>query len=301
MKNAMGKLGLKMKKHSPEIFIIVGIVGTVASAVMACKATLKATDILENARTGLDNVNDCLANESLKDDYTTSDAKKDRVLIYAQTGVKLFTLYSPAILLGAMSLASIITSNGILRKRNASLAAAYAAVDKSFKEFRARVIERYGKDVERDIRYNIKAKTFEETTIDENGKEKKTKKIVNIASPDVYSDYARYFDESCPDWQKVPEYNLIFLKAQQNYANDVLKAKGFLFLNDVYKMLGIPESKAGQIVGWVYKFEGSEGDNYVDFGIYNFEREIVRDFVNGYEPVILLDFNVDGNIWDLMD
>ena len=65
-------------------------------------------------------------------------------------------------------------------------------------------------------------------------------------------------------------------------------------------MLGIPKTKAGQVVGWVYDPEHPVGDNYVDFGLFDLDRERVRRFVNGDERNILLDFNVDGNIWELM-
>ena len=172
-------------------------------------------------------------------------------------------------------------------------------VDKSFKEYRKRVADRFGEEVEKEIRYNIKAK--EVTTVDENGNEvTETVKVMDgTDDPNTYSDYARFFDESCAAWQNDAEYNLTFLKAQQQYANDLLKSRGRLFLNEVYRMLGIDETKAGQVVGWVYNPDNPTGDNFVDFGIYNMQRERVRAFVNGYEPNILLDFNVDGVIWDL--
>ena len=73
-----------------------------------------------------------------------------------------------------------------------------------------------------------------------------------------------------------------------------------MFLNDVYEMLGIPKTKAGYVVGWIYDKNHPVGDNEVDFGIFDMEREKNRDFVNGYERTILLDFNVDGNILDMM-
>ena len=110
-----------------------------------------------------------------------------------------------------------------------------------------------------------------------------------------FSDYARFFDESCPAWEKDAEYNLMYLKKQQTYCNDLLKMKGHLFLNDVYDMLGIPKIKAGQVVGWIYDEKNPIGDNYVDFGLY---KERNEDFINGFENVALLEFNVDGNILD---
>lgn len=110
--------------------------------------------------------------------------------------------------------------------------------------------------------------------------------------------YARFFDAGCTAWRNDSEYNLMYLKQQQKYANGVLKEQGYLFLNDVYDMLGIPRTKAGQVVGWVYNEENPNGDNFVDFGIYNEGNE---DFVNGFGKNPLLDFNVDGNILDKME
>lgn len=294
------KAGFTLKKHSPEILVAAGVVGVIASAVMACKATTKASEILDKTKEDIDKIHDCMADESLSEEYTAEDGRKDLIVVYAQTGVKLAKLYAPAIALGVLSLSGIIVSNNILRKRNVALAAAYATVDKGFKEYRNRVIKKFGEEIDRELKYNIKAKKYEETSVDENGKENTVNAVVNVADPNTYSDYARFFDDGCTGWEKDSEYNLMFLRAQQAYANDKLKANGRLFLNEVYDMLGIPRSKAGQVVGWVYDVKNPIGDNYVDFGIYDINREVVRNFVNGYERTILLDFNVDGNVWDLM-
>lgn len=287
-------------KHSPEILVGVGVVGVVASTVMACRATTKLSDILDESKEQLDKIKEVVADPAYSEKYNEDDAKKDTTITYVQTGVKVVKLYAPSAMLCVASLGCLLASNNILKKRNAALSAAYMTVDKSFKEYRKRVAERFGDEVEKEIRYNIKVK--EVVTVDEDGNEvKETVKVMEGADdPNGYSDYARFFDESCPAWQNDPEYNLTFLKAQQQYANDKLKADGRLFLNDVYKMLGIDITKAGQVVGWVYDPDCPVGDNFVDFGIYDMSRERVRAFVNGYEPNILLDFNVDGNIWDLM-
>ena len=290
---------LKVRKHSPEILAGVGVVGVIASTVMACKATTKLSDILEESKDQLDQIKTVAVDPAYADKYSEDDAKKDTTITYVQTGVKVAKLYAPSVILCAGSLGCLLASNNILKKRNAALSAAYMTVDKSFKEYRKRVAERFGDEVEKEIRYNIKAK--EVTTVDENGNEvTETVKVMDgTDDPNTYSDYARFFDESCAAWQNDAEYNLTFLKAQQQYANDLLKSRGRLFLNEVYRMLGIDETKAGQVVGWVYNPDNPTGDNFVDFGIYNMQRERVRAFVNGYEPNILLDFNVDGVIWDL--
>ena len=301
--STLSKVGLQIQKHSPEILVTVGVIGTVASTVMACKATTKVSVILEETKEKVDQVHTVLeSDEYTEEEYSVEDSKKDLAIIYAQSAVKFAKLYGPSILLGAASISCILASHRILTKRNVALAAAYAGLDKGFKNYRKNVVERFGEAVDRELKYNIKAQKITDIEVDEDGKEKKVKKTVDVISdnPTIYSDYARFFDESCPAWQKDPEYNLVFLRAQQQYANDKLIAQGHLFLNEVYDMLGLPRTKAGAIVGWVYDDNNAVGDNFVDFGIYDVHRETARDFVNGYERSILLDFNVDGVIYDLI-
>lgn len=307
---AIHKSGFMLKKHSPEILIISGVIGVGASFVMACKASTKLNDILDEAKENLETIHDVMEhpekvtkeeNGEVIVTYTEDDGKRDLAITYAQTSLKLVKLYGPSVLLGALSLTAIITSNNILRQRNVALAAAYATVDKGFKEYRGRVVERFGESIDRELRYNIKAKEVEELVVDENGEEKIVKTTVEVADPNALSPYARFFDEACSGWTKDPNYNLMFLRNQQTYANEKLKTHGYLFLNDVYEMLDIPKTKEGQIVGWIYDEKHPIGDNFVDFGIYDDKTHPSRRlFVNGHERNILLDFNVDGNILNLM-
>lgn len=312
LSGAFGNVSFKMKKHSPEILMAVGVAGVVVSAVMACKATLKVDAVMDEAKEKMNKIHDAEENGTTDagEDYSTEDAKKDTVVVYVQTGLKLAKTYAPAVAIGALSITSILASNNILRKRNVALAAAYATVDKSFKEYRNRVIERFGQEVDRELKYNIKAEKVTATEIDEEtGKEKKVKKNAFVVNPSDISGYARFFEKYTvdedgnsilnPHWEPNNEYNIMFIKAQENYANDLLRAKKRLFLNDVYEMLGLPRTKAGQIVGWVYDKDNPVGDNYVDFGMYA-DNLSYSDFANGLDPAILLDFNVDGNVWEMM-
>ena len=299
---AFSKVGFQLRKHSPEILIAAGIVGTVASAVIACKASTKVSAIVEDTKTQLDAVHEMKTRyiDNKSDDevpaYTMDDVKKDTAIIYIQTGVKLAKLYIPSVTLGVLSLSCIVVSNNILRKRNVALAAAYTALDTSFKEYRDRVADRFGEEVDKQLRHGIKAVEIVETSTDENGNETTSSKTINIV--EGCSDYARYFEAgTSPYWEKESAYNEMFIEAQQNYANDRLKANGYLFLNDVYESLGFEKTKAGQVVGWVYDPENPNGDNYIDFGMMNIHRPEDDD----YHPTILLDFNVDGNILDLME
>ena len=289
------KTVMKLKKHSPEILVVAGIAGTVVSAVLACKATTKVAEILDETNGTLDTIHEGMKTGAINgQEYTTEDGKKDTVVVYAQTGMKLAKLYGPAIILGTLSIISILASNNILRKRNVALGAAYAAIDKSFKEYRGRVIERFGEQVDTELKYGIKAKKFEEIEVDpETGKEKKVKKTVMIADPNLQSDYAVYFDSKSRNYETNPDYNRMFLKAQQAFANDKLQTRGHLFLNEVLDDLDLPRTPAGQIVGWTK--DGPDG--YVNFRIVEVERE-TED--GRHEPALLLDFNVEGNIWEKM-
>lgn len=295
------RIGFQLKKHSPEILVVAGVVGGVTSAVMACKATTKAGDIIEDTKSQLDIIHKGMEDGNIRGvEYTKEDGTKDLTIVYTQTAVKFIKLYGPAVALGTVSIVSILAGHNITRKRNLALTAAYATIENSFKQYRNRVIERFGEELDRELKYDVKTKEVEETVVNEDGTESTVKTTVNVIDPNTISDYSRIFDECNPSWSKSPEHNLVFLKQQQNYANDLLKSRGHLFLNEVYDMLGFPRTQAGQIVGWVYDDVNPVGDNFVDFGIYNLDSERARAFVNGYERSILLDFNVDGNVWKLL-
>ena len=288
----IGKVGLKLKKHSPEIMVVAGCVGVVASAVMACKATTKASAILEETKERVEDVHTCL---ETRDDYTVEDSKKDLAIVYVQTGVKFAKLYGPAVILGALSITSILASNNILRKRNIALAAAYATVDKGFKEYRGRVVERFGEELDKELRYNIRKQEIEETVVNEDGTQTTVKKTVDVIDPRDLGDYVRFFDETCTAFVKDNrEANFVFLKQQQSYANDILDRRGYIFLNEVYEMLGFDGTRAGHVVGWM---KNGEGDGFVDFGLFDAYNENAREFANGKEPCFIVNLNPDGVIY----
>lgn len=298
MTSTVRKASFKVKKHSPEILIVAGVIGTVASTVLACKATTKLSTIIDESKSDIEAIHKCSEDEKMADQYSQEDAKKDLAIVYAQTGLKVAKLYAPAIALGALSITSIVASNQILRKRNVALAAAYATVDKTFKEYRSRVVDRFGEQVDKELRYNIKAKKFEEMVTDpETGKEKKVKSTVEVADPSN-NPFVMFFDETTSKaYEENDDYNRMTLRATQQLANDKLHTDGYLFLNDVYDALGIQRTKMGQIVGWVDKPDEEGRDGYVDFRVLEANRE-TED--GGYKKAWLLDFNVDGNILDLI-
>lgn len=279
---------LLAQRSSPGVLLGVGIVGMVGSTVLACRATLKMEEVLDEAKGKLE-----MAKTLDHIEYSEKDRKRDISLIYFQTGVSVTKLYSPAIIVGVVSIAALTKSHNILTTRNAALTAAYTALDRGFNQYRARVVEKYGENQDRDFRYG----TEQVEVVDPKTNKKKIVKRVSSDDPSIY---ARFFDNSSSSWSKEPEYNLIFLKSQQNYANDLLHARGHVLLNDVYDMLGIPRSQAGAVVGWVLSRNGTT-DDFISFGVFEDRSDKVRDFVNGREGAILLDFNVDGVIYDKID
>lgn len=270
--------------NSPRLLFGAGVVGVLGTTVLACRATLKLEDVLATVQHDLD-----VAKGLEHEDYSETDRKKDITIVYVQGTVRVCKLYAPAVMLGCASVAALTKSHNILTQRNIALTAAYAAIEKGFNEYRERVVEKYGKDQDREFRY------ASETVEVVGTKGKRTQEL--RVSPDAESIYAKFFDQTNTNWSKEAEYNLLFLRAQQNYVNDLLTARGHMFLNEVYYALGMDHTSAGAVVGWVIS---KDGDNFIDFGIFD-DQDQCRNFVNGREASILLDFNVDGVIWDKID
>jgi hypothetical protein len=285
----MGRSGLVLQKYSPVILTTVGILGMIGTVILASRATIKAGPIVEQIKDDkleLKYDTERALEEGDVDWPNRNNINKEIAKVYVRGGVKLTKLYGPTITLGVGSIACILAAHGIMQRRTVALTAAYKALESTFVEYRKRVITEIGEERESNLRTNR-----EEVTVSDG---KDSKKVV-LADTQAHSPYARFFDELSPNWSKTAEYNLLFLKAQQNYANDLLHARGHVFLNEVYDMLGIPRSKAGQVVGWLVS---KTGDNFVDFGMYDHYNNSAHAFVNGYEHSILLDFNVDGVIFD---
>lgn len=272
---------LVAQKHSPTLLFAAGVTGVVASAVLACRATLKLEELLAETEDALN-----VAKNLEHDKYSDKDRQKDIAYVYVRTAVKVSKLYGPAIILGTASISALVGSHHILSKRNAALTAAYATLQKGFDEYRQRVIDEFGEDKEHELRYQIK---------EVEQKDKDGKKEIKLKATAGSSIYARFFDTNNQNWNPNSEYNLIFLRAQQNYLNDKLRARGHVFLNEVYDNLGMDHSSEGAVVGWLWE---ADGDNYIDFGVFGDTAcDSFYDFVTGHEG-IWLDFNVDGVIYD---
>lgn len=298
----------QLKKHSPEILVIGGVVGGVVAGVMACKATTHIHDILEEAKKTVDEIHEIenepkyqeVYKEKTGEEFNEDTKKKELARVYVKTGVDIVKLYAPAVAVGTVSIVAILAGNNILRKRAVAYAAAFTSVDNTFKEYRERVVDRFGKDLDHELRYNIKTKEVEETVVQEDGTETTVTKTVHEINPGQYDEYTRCFDETCTGWTRNAEMNYVFLMQTQKFLNDRLQTRGYMSLNDVYEALGFQHSGMGQVIGWVYDPKDSSLSNYIDFGIHDLYDEQKRAFVNGYEKSIWLTFNPDGDLEKLM-
>lgn len=272
---ALSRQTLKIKKNSPHILFVSGVGGIIVSTVLACRATLKLEKTLDYIQADIP-----MLDGPEGDQYD----KKDVALAYTKGSFEIVKLYGPAVVVGSVSILALTGSHLQLTRRNTALTVAYTGLHQAYSEYRQRVRDHVGEDQERDLYFGVKTEEVE----GDNGKMKKIK----VVDPNGISVYARFFDEGSPNWQRDPEINRLFVQCQQNYANDLLQARGHVFLNEVYDMLGIDRSKAGQVVGWVIS---DDGDNYIDFGLFDCASS---RFINGWERSVLLDFNVDGVIYD---
>ena len=294
-----GKAEFAIKKNSPEILLGAGIVGFVGTIVLACRATCRADEVLEFHRRKIKDINDAKeiadADPEGEMSYDIEIYRQDKAVRYLKTTGSLAKLYAPTIAVGTLSLACFLTSRNIMQKRYLGVVAAYNGLSAAFEEYRKRVRDEYGEGLDKHFRYGT---TYDELPVyDENGKKTKEKEQVEKTETGMVmqtDDSCRFFDSSNPNWDKNPTFSMMWLRGQQNILNDILHTRGHVFLNEVYDALGFPHPPQGAVLGWI----DGEGDNCIDFGLYDPNKESVRRFVNGVDNVIMLEFNHDGVIWD---
>lgn len=303
MTRTASKCGYKLKKASPTIMIVGAAIGGVTATVLACKATIKAQDILTEHNAQVESIH-TTKQQIESETYTENDYKSDITATYVKTGLKLAKVYAPAVTLGAVSLGCMFGSHHIMSKRNASLTAAYIALDKAFEEYKSRVSDRFGSRVQEELEHNIKAVELESKRTNEQGVEETIKEYKDIAMQHT-SPYTCIFDETVDTWQPDNMLNRNYLFLMEQAANKRLRTQGHLFLNDVLASLGTHggvtlKTPEGQIVGWIYDPNDPTRQNHVDFGVTNYVKgdEALNSFINGGERSVMLRFNCDGPIID---
>jgi hypothetical protein len=294
----LGEQGLLASEKAPKVLFVGGVAGMVGTTVLACRATLKLEETLgdiERDKHQAQQAHEMVNNPEYEGEATYSDEeyKRDLYIISIRGMAKVARLYAPALVAGGLSVAALTKSHYILKDRNLALTAAYTALDGAFTAYRERVVDRFGEEVDQELQYESE---LVEVVNEETGEVESHLMVTDAPG----SAYARFYDEhSSRNWSPDPDINMLFLRNVQNYCNDRLRSRGHLFLNEVYDELGLSHTKAGSIVGWRWNQES--GDDYVDFGIWDGEHGVVSDFFNGREGAILLDFNVDGLIYDKIE
>lgn len=283
---ALGNSKLFLKKNGPAILTGTGVIGFVATAVLVHKAAVKSKPEIDDIKDDLKLIED----RPIDGNYTKKDQVRDYSVVLTNASKTVARIYWPSLVAGGLSITCIISAHGMLKKQNAALVAAYTALDVAFKAYRQRVVDELGEQKDSDFYRGVIGRREEKT---EDGQSC----IIEEFGDVIPSRYGRFFDQTCSSWSKGAEWNLTFLMGQQSYANDLLSIRGHMFLNEIYDMLGMERTQAGQVVGWKVDKKGhSRGDGYISFGIHNLASDVARSFVNGQESVIFLDFNVDGPI-----
>jgi hypothetical protein len=274
MAGVVGRGGLVLKKHAPMILTVVGLASMTAGAVVAVKQTLKLEEVVEDVEHRVR-----IAKEHPEDAGALRKA-------YLRSALEFTKLYGPAVSMFASGIVSVAVGHGLLQRRNVQLVAAVNAVEKSFQAYRERVIKDLGEEKDRDYMLGI-----DETTAKGEDGRKSTLTDVDVSKMNQFS---RIFDETNDYWQNEdPSFNQFFLTTEQRIINDILLHRGHVFLNEVYDRLGFKRIPEGNVLGWIVS---KDGPNYIDFGLYDASTESKRNFINGYEKSIWLNFNIQGEV-----
>lgn len=290
-----------LSKNSPKILLGVGIAAEIGSTALAVYSTMKIDTVMDHHRDKMIKIQkDAKRAESDEElVYDEKAQKHDKTMVYVETSAEMVRLYLPTIFLTATGVGCILSSYGIASKRYAELAAAFTAVSKKFTDYRQNVRKKYGNEQDR-VFYQDIVETKEKG---EDGKNHQVKKYKDDEKDHKVTrdDLSVYFDEYSVYWDKYnPEMNVAHLRSVLQMANDQLIAEGHLFLNDVYKMLGLSDTSAGAVLGWIY--DDDHPTSYVDFNVFGVNSDDPWDYNNNCpwdgQMGILLDFNVDGIIYD---
>lgn len=279
------RVGLVARKYSPQILTGVGVTGVVVSAVLSSKATLKLEETIDKHTEDLRKVKR-FATERTAEEYSSTDAQKDKAIVYTRMVVDISKLYALPVSIGLVSLGCIIGGQGIQYKRTVASVAAFKSVEESFKRYRARVVEELGLDKDTEFAKNY---TREEAT-EEGG-------LPTIHVNLDPNDTVAFFDRNNVNWKSSPEYNLNFVQCQETFAQQRLDHKGHVFLNEVLGDLNMPHTRAGAVLGWI---QSEDSPNVVDFGIEDLQTGMAHVFGAGEDEVdaVMLNFHGLQIIWD---
>ena len=294
---AAHKAAFQIAKKSPELCVIFGGAAVVAGFVLIAKAAPRAAETTKGFHIVLDE----LKQESEEKELSKKEVQKMVRNEALQYGLEMVKIAGPAVGIELLGLASIGVGFGILKKRSLQYLAAYNAVSAGFRKYRDRVIAEQGEDA--DLYFLTGAKKHKILEMVENPdgtvSEVETEDLVLEEGTDTTEGvvYGRFFDEvNNPgnNWTKDPLINAAFLNHMEILANTLLETRGFLYLNEVYGLIGYEPTWYGGIVGWLRdgSLNGIPVAGKVDFRVKELREKKPR------ERSYFLDFNCDGVITD---
>lgn len=286
-------LALGAKQKSPELFMIAGTCGFVGTFVTVAIQSRKIDAILDEHEARLAKIKELKkqSEEAGESAEKQKEIGKATTMAWAKFLGQCARVYALPLTLGGATLFCFFKANGILKGLAIESAAMAAAANADLKKYRDGVVETFGKDADKDIRFGVK----EEDVETEDG----TVEKVKVASRNHESIYVKYFTKSNPYWDNDPRNIQYFFECQQTAANSLLRGRGRkgLTLNEVYSMLGFETTPAGMVCGWIFDKANPTGDNKVLFDI---TRVKIRNENGSVEEAYAVDFNVDGNIYNTM-
>jgi hypothetical protein len=216
----LAKVSQSCKKSAPTIMTGVGVVGFVATVVVACQETPKAMELMDEES----------KKQKVNGDHGFN-AKAKMVVTVAPA-------YLPAIGLGIATIGCFVGANYVNLKRNAALATALGISAREFSEYKGVIADKIGEKGVTEVTDTLAKKHIDETDIPTDDD------ILDTGDGhtrcfDTFS--GRYF---WSDAEKLRQY-------ENDINHDMINNGMFtLCLNDVYEIMGLPPVKIGEDLGW---------------------------------------------------
>lgn len=284
------KLLFGLKQIAPEIATIGGTAGVAFGAIGLYKAIQDSKDILAKVKEEVKRLEDDGADE------------KDIKAVKIAGGITVAKKVAPSAALVVGSTAAVFASHYELRKENKRLSDIITHTSLAYNTIVKTLKDKLGDEKAEEIIYGIRKPNEEERKVIEdltkdNPMTEEQQKTYRISDDTEISPslYAVFFDETCTNYSDDPDFNKNTLILLQARFNERLRRVGYVYLNEIYEALGVEKTEAGHDMGWRYAPHdpNHEGANTIDFNMWDIRSKANRRFINGYEPIILLDFNVD--------
>ena len=215
----MNRLALFFKKNSATILTITGTVGVVATSILTAKAAVKASKIIEEA-----------------------EQEKGEKLTVREFVETVWTVFIPPVVAGASTITCVFGANILNKRQQASLVSAYALIENSYREYKAKLKELYGEEAHNNIVDAVAAEKCKDIHVPSGGLTSEyTQEIGSDTEPRLfYDEYSGRYFESTIEKVLLAEYHL-----NRNYI-----LRGFARLNDFYEFLGLEQTDYDESVGW---------------------------------------------------